>query len=58
MRCDRRLRHGGDRRSADLLALGEMGIGNTTVAAAIYHALYGGEASDWVGRGTGVNDEG
>ncbi len=28
----------------DLLALGEMGIGNTTVAAAIYHALYGGEA--------------
>lgn len=43
---------------ADLLALGEMGIGNTTVAAAIYYALYGGEASDWVGRGTGVNDEG
>jgi nicotinate-nucleotide--dimethylbenzimidazole phosphoribosyltransferase len=43
---------------ADLLALGEMGIGNTTVAAAIYHALYGGEAEDWVGRGTGVDDEG
>jgi nicotinate-nucleotide--dimethylbenzimidazole phosphoribosyltransferase len=43
---------------ADLLALGEMGIGNTTIAAAIYHALYGGEAEDWVGRGTGVNDEG
>jgi nicotinate-nucleotide--dimethylbenzimidazole phosphoribosyltransferase len=43
---------------ADLLALGEMGIGNTTIAAAIYHALYGGEAADWVGRGTGVNDEG
>lgn len=43
---------------ADLLALGEMGIGNTTIAAAIYHALYGGEAEDWVGRGTGVDDEG
>ena len=35
-----------------------MGIGNTTAAAAIYHALYGGEAEDWVGRGTGVDDAG
>ena len=43
---------------ADLLGLGEMGIGNTTAAAAIYHALYGGEAADWVGRGTGVDDAG
>jgi nicotinate-nucleotide--dimethylbenzimidazole phosphoribosyltransferase len=42
----------------DLLCLGEMGIGNTTIAAAIYHALYGGAAADWVGRGTGVNDHG
>ncbi len=42
----------------DLLALGEMGIGNTTIAAAIYFALYGGKASDWTGRGTGVDDEG
>ncbi len=42
----------------DLLALGEMGIGNTTSAAAIYCALYGGEAEDWVGRGTGVDDAG
>ena len=42
----------------DLLVLGEMGIGNTTAAAAIYHALYGGQAEDWVGRGTGVDDEG
>ena len=40
----------------DLLCLGEMGIGNTTIAAAIYHALYGGRAEDWVGRGTGVDD--
>src|SRR6202012_5903169 len=43
---------------ADLLCLGEMGIGNTTVAAAIYHALWGGKAQDWVGRGTGVDDDG
>jgi nicotinate-nucleotide--dimethylbenzimidazole phosphoribosyltransferase len=43
---------------ADLLALGEMGIGNTTIAAAIYHGLYGGEAADWVGRGTGVDEAG
>ena len=35
-----------------------MGIGNTTIAAAIYHALYGGAAADWAGRGTGVDDEG
>ncbi len=43
---------------SDLLCLGEMGIGNTTIAAAIYHALYGGKASDWVGRGTGIDDAG
>jgi nicotinate-nucleotide--dimethylbenzimidazole phosphoribosyltransferase len=43
---------------ADLLCLGEMGIGNTTIAAAIYHGLWGGKAEDWVGRGTGVDDEG
>ena len=42
----------------DLLCLGEMGIGNTTIAAAICHALYGGDAEDWVGRGTGVDDAG
>ena len=42
----------------DLLCLGEMGIANTTVAAAVYHALYGGAAADWVGRGTGVDDDG
>lgn len=42
----------------DLLAIGEMGIGNTTVAAAIYAALYGGAGADWVGRGTGLDDAG
>ncbi len=39
---------------ADLLVTGEMGIGNTTAAAAIIHALFGGAAGDWTGRGTGV----
>jgi nicotinate-nucleotide--dimethylbenzimidazole phosphoribosyltransferase len=43
---------------ADLLCIGEMGIGNTTIAAAICHALYGGKAEDWVGPGTGVDAEG
>jgi nicotinate-nucleotide--dimethylbenzimidazole phosphoribosyltransferase len=43
---------------ADLLCLGEMGIGNTTSAAAIYAALYGGPAALWCGRGTGVDDAG
>jgi nicotinate-nucleotide--dimethylbenzimidazole phosphoribosyltransferase len=42
----------------DLMAIGEMGIGNTTVAAAIYAALYGGTGADWVGRGTGVDNAG
>jgi nicotinate-nucleotide--dimethylbenzimidazole phosphoribosyltransferase len=38
----------------DLLVVGEMGIGNTTAASAIALALFGGEAGDWTGRGTGV----
>tara|TARA_R110002020_G_scaffold41276_6_gene121670 strand:+ start:1122 stop:2144 length:1023 start_codon:yes stop_codon:yes gene_type:complete len=42
----------------DLICIGEMGIGNTTVAAAIYAALYGGTGADWVGHGTGVDAAG
>lgn len=42
----------------DLLCIGEMGIGNTTIAAAIAFGLYGGSAEDWVGPGTGVDAEG
>jgi nicotinate-nucleotide--dimethylbenzimidazole phosphoribosyltransferase len=42
----------------DLLCLGEMGIGNTTIAAAIAHALHGGAAEDWVGPGTGLDAAG
>ncbi|MDP7342134.1 MAG: nicotinate-nucleotide--dimethylbenzimidazole phosphoribosyltransferase, partial [Alphaproteobacteria bacterium] len=41
----------------DVLCLGEMGIGNTTAAAAISLALFGGEASEWTGMGTGVSGE-
>ena len=43
---------------ADMLLLGEMGIGNTTAAAAVCMACFGGESRDWVGRGTGVDDQG
>ncbi|MVA99716.1 nicotinate-nucleotide--dimethylbenzimidazole phosphoribosyltransferase [Nitratireductor sp. CAU 1489] len=42
----------------DLIALGEMGIGNTTAAAALAAALFGGTGADWAGRGTGVDDAG
>jgi nicotinate-nucleotide--dimethylbenzimidazole phosphoribosyltransferase len=42
----------------DLLCIGEMGIGNTTIAAAICLALYGGAAEEWVGPGTGADVEG
>lgn len=44
--------------TADILLLGEMGIGNSTVSAALAHAAFGGTAEDWVGRGTGSNDTG
>ncbi len=40
----------------DVLMLGEMGIGNTTSAAALCRALFGGHAADWVGRGTGIDE--
>ena len=43
---------------ADLVCLGEMGIGNTTAAAAIAAALFGGGGNRWAGRGTGVDDHG
>ncbi|MBZ0208595.1 MAG: nicotinate-nucleotide--dimethylbenzimidazole phosphoribosyltransferase [Hyphomicrobium sp.] len=43
---------------ADLVVLGEMGIGNTTAAAAIATALLGARAQDLVGAGTGLDSEG
>ena len=42
----------------DCVGIGEMGIGNTTIAAALYAALSGGDPAHWVGRGTGLDDEG
>ena len=41
----------------DALALGEMGIGNTTSAAALCAGLFGGDAVLWTGPGTGVAGE-
>jgi nicotinate-nucleotide--dimethylbenzimidazole phosphoribosyltransferase len=38
----------------DVLCLGEMGIANTTAAAALSGALFGGSGADWAGPGTGV----
>jgi len=42
----------------DLVAVGEMGIGNTTTAAVLCAAVLGGGAAHWAGRGTGVDDAG
>ncbi|HVF19222.1 MAG TPA: nicotinate-nucleotide--dimethylbenzimidazole phosphoribosyltransferase [Mycobacteriales bacterium] len=41
---------------ADLLIAGDMGIGNSTVAAALVCAVTGSEPVDTVGRGTGIDD--
>jgi nicotinate-nucleotide--dimethylbenzimidazole phosphoribosyltransferase len=43
---------------ADLVCLGEMGIGNTTSASALAAALLGGDGERWAGRGTGLDDAG
>lgn len=42
----------------DLLVLGEMGIGNSTAAAALCAASFGGDVPGWVGPGTGVDAAG
>ncbi len=44
--------------ACDLLVLGEVGIGNTTAAAAICTALFAGGAERWTGRGAGLDDPG
>ncbi len=41
----------------DLVCIGEMGIGNTTSASAIYAALFGGGAEAWVGEGAGADPD-
>jgi nicotinate-nucleotide--dimethylbenzimidazole phosphoribosyltransferase len=45
-----------DASTADVLVLGEMGIGNTTAAAAVSATLFGGPADLWTGRGTGIDE--
>lgn len=44
-------------RGLDLLVLGEMGIANTTPAAALTSALTGAPPEQTVGRGTGIDDQ-
>ncbi|TPK16734.1 nicotinate-nucleotide--dimethylbenzimidazole phosphoribosyltransferase [Mesorhizobium sp. B2-5-9] len=39
----------------DLLCLGDLGVGNSTVAAALLAALLGGRGADWVGPGSGAD---
>jgi nicotinate-nucleotide--dimethylbenzimidazole phosphoribosyltransferase len=44
--------------SAEILGAGEMGIGNTTSAAALFSAFSGLDPSETAGRGTGLDDPG
>ncbi|WP_026060639.1 nicotinate-nucleotide--dimethylbenzimidazole phosphoribosyltransferase [Pseudaminobacter salicylatoxidans] len=39
----------------DLLCIGDLGVGNTTVAATILAAIYGGGGTGWVGQGSGAD---
>lgn len=62
--CDEAIAHGrriiaewNEQERANLLICGEMGIGNTTSAAAVLHALSSFRAEVCVGRGTGVDDK-
>jgi len=57
--CEAAFRIGYDSVPCDtsVLLLGEMGIGNTTAAAAICTALFGGPAAQWTGAGTGLTGE-
>ena len=43
---------------SDILVVGEMGIGNTTVAAALCASALGGKGADWTGAGTGLDAAG
>ncbi|MEQ1648016.1 MAG: nicotinate-nucleotide--dimethylbenzimidazole phosphoribosyltransferase [Hyphomicrobiaceae bacterium] len=42
----------------DLLILGEMGIGNTTIAAALAARAFDGDGNEWAGAGTGLDTDG
>src|SRR6266498_3430720 len=45
-------------RGLDMVATGDMGIGNTTPSSAIVAALTGYSVAQVVGRGTGIDDQG
>ena len=40
----------------DLLCLGDIGVGNSTVAAALLAAVLGGKGADWAGSGSGADE--
>jgi nicotinate-nucleotide--dimethylbenzimidazole phosphoribosyltransferase len=59
--CARALEHGmqlADALEGNVLGFGEMGIGNTTAAAALMHKLTGAPLAECVGAGTGLSREG
>jgi len=59
--CEQALQHGMDLVAAmpvDVIGFGEMGIGNTTAAAAIMHKITGIAAAECVGAGTGLGNDG
>lgn len=53
-----RLAHEAKETAQHIVAIGEMGIGNTTAASAITAALTGGSVETVTGRGTGLDDAG
>jgi nicotinate-nucleotide--dimethylbenzimidazole phosphoribosyltransferase len=59
--CDEALQHGMalvDTVEGNVLGFGEMGIGNTTAAAALMHKFSGVPVRDCVGAGAGLDTEG
>ena len=45
-------------RDANIILLGEMGIGNSTISSALAASIFGGDVADWVGAGTGSDEKG
>ncbi|HWU97373.1 MAG TPA: nicotinate-nucleotide--dimethylbenzimidazole phosphoribosyltransferase [Oxalicibacterium sp.] len=59
--CAQAMQHGADLAGSiagNVLGFGEMGIGNTTAAAALMHAITQLPAAECVGAGTGLSSEG
>lgn len=44
--------------TADIILLGEMGIGNSTISSALAASVFGGAVKEWVGAGTGSDEAG